>query len=317
MCLLTFMHEGVTPNIDDLTIGAENNPDGFGFAIHDRTSIVSFSSLNYELVLEKFLQARRTMSGPALFHSRITTHGGTSVENCHPFTLGGDPLTVMAHNGMLPIDAANGRSDTRILAEDLMPQWGGARILNLKSKRKKLSKFADGSKLVFLSANPDVQNDWYIINERDGHWSNGVWWSNSSYKWKRSAYSYSGSGMYTSGWGRVDHTPTPKDDDTWAIQDLSYTDRDGHEVWAELWTCMACGEQDYFDEDTINCADYCHSCDSCWFCSEPRLLCACVHDTKRQDWEVDVDWNPLDEETTSEPTGALIIPNYDSTYDYF
>jgi hypothetical protein len=223
----------------------------------------------------------------------------------------------MAHNGMLPIEASNGRSDTRILAEDYIPSWGGARILNLKSKRKKLSKFADGSKLVFLSANPDVQNDFYIINERDGHWSNGVWWSNSSYKWKRyQSYSYSGSGLYTSGWNSTKQSPTPIDpnDDEFITQDVSFTDAHGNEVWAELWTCMACGEQSYIDEDNVDYADFCYSCDSCWFCSESRLICNCLHSTG---YTLDESDNPLDDEVLDHPVSALAISNYDSTHDYF
>jgi hypothetical protein len=312
MCLLTFFHDGVTPCIDDLTTGSHNNPDGFGFAIHDRTQIISFSSLNFDETLDKFLSVRAKHSGPGLFHSRITTHGGTSLDNCHPFTIGNDPLTVMAHNGMLPIEASNGRSDTRILAEDYIPAWGGAPLLNNKKRRKKLSKFADGSKLVFLSANPDVQNDWYIINENDGHWVNGVWWSNNSYKWAR--YSYSGSGMYTSGWGRVEHKPTPSDDyveeRVW-VKDLSFTDRDGSEVWAEQWVCMNCLHEEYVDEDNIDWQDNCPKCDCCWYCTEDRLMCYCGQNKQ-------YDMVPFDDVPADiGGTRSLTIPNYDSQYDYF
>lgn len=315
MCLLTFMHEGVTPNIDDLTCGAQNNPDGFGFAIHDRTSIISFSSLNYNQVLEKFLDARSKCSGPALFHSRITTHGGTSVENCHPFTLGNDPLTVMGHNGMLPIEAKNGRSDTRILAEDLLPSWGGAPILNIKKKRKKLSKFADGSKLVFLSANPDVQNDWYIINERDGHWDNGVWWSNNSYKWAR--YTYSGSGMYTSGWSKTSYTPQQKVydyGDSW-IEDCSFVDADGTDVWCELWTCQICKESTFVDNSNIDFTDTCTFCDHCFYCTEQRIVCRCLYEPQYDS----VSESFMDGDGLYVPvmSGSLEISNYDSTIDYF
>lgn len=313
MCLLTFMHDGVTPDIDKLTTGAQNNPDGFGFAIHDRTSIVSFSSLNYNEVLDKFLTYRKTHSGPALFHSRITTHGATSVDNCHPFRLGQDPLTVMGHNGMLPIEAKNGRSDTRILAEDLLPSWGGASILNNKKNRKKLSKFASGSKLVFLSANPDVQNDWYIINERDGHWDNGVWWSNSSYKWER--YTYSGSGMYTSGWSKTSTTSNVVDyDDSW-IEDCSYLDANHREVWAELWTCRTCKERTYVDNYNIDYVDMCTYCDHCFYCNDSRMLCACMYEPQYD--LVSESYTNDNDNYVSTYTGSLQVPNYDSTVDYF
>ncbi|MGW5105951.1 hypothetical protein [Nocardia sp. NPDC004123] len=37
-----------------------------------------------------------------MFHSRFATHGFITNQNCHPFAIGGDERTVMAHNGVLP-----------------------------------------------------------------------------------------------------------------------------------------------------------------------------------------------------------------------
>ena len=288
MCLLTFMQEYTTADVDSLAIGSQNNPDGFGYAVHAGTHIVKGSGLNFDAVLDNFLKTRAIHSGPALFHSRITTHGGTNINNCHPFQVGKDTNTVVAHNGMLPIAARNGMSDTAIFAKELFPSWGGASTLNSKKTRKKLSKFADGSKLVFLSANPDVQDDYYIINENDGHWNEGVWWSNNSYKYDR--YSYAGSGMYTSGWTSTGKTPpdsrysidtTKYDDNMWdnqslLVEDCTYIDKDGNEVWGELWRCANCDHIEYVNEQNVNNADLCSQCDSCWFCSEPRMLCMCM-----------------------------------------
>lgn len=300
MCLLTFINEYTMPNIDHLTCGAENNPDGFGFAIHDGTSIIRDSGLNFEAVLEKFVKYRQNHNGPALFHSRITTHGGTSLDNCHPFQLGKDNLTVVAHNGMLPIKEDKGRSDTRIFAEDLMPSWGGASLLNTKRQRKKIGKFAAGSKLVFLSANPAVLNDYYIINENLGHWDNGVWWSNTSYKYSR--YSYSGGGMYTSGWSKLpagSQSPQAKSEyDDWFVKDCSYITDEGEEVWGELWRCSVCDNQTYIDEDNVEMVDFCEQCDACWYCMSDRVVCRCYYP-------------PQDDIVTHARR------NYDSTVDYF
>lgn len=313
MCLLTFIPEYTTPKIEDLRNSAENNPDGFGFAIHDGTRIIHDSGLNFNAILDKFLTLRQTHNGPALFHTRITTHGGTSNENCHPFQVGKDELTVVAHNGMLPIEAKNGKSDTRIFAEELFPSWGGASTLNSKKMRKKLAKFATGSKLVFLSANPDVQNDYTIINEKDGHYdADGIWWSNNSYKYSR--YSYSGGGMYTTGWSRSNTgLLTPKDewleDPTFeyeyadrapSVIDCSYTDRNGERVWQEMWVCGVCEYHHLFDESNIHLADLCPQCDACWYCENDRLLCDC--------------YQPQSDIAHS---GAHSIGDYDSTIDRF
>lgn len=282
MCLLTFMHEGVTADIEQLTCGAENNPDGFGFAVHAGNRIIRGNGLNFDHVLDSFLKARSQHSGPALFHSRITTHGATSRDNCHPFQVGRDTLSVVAHNGMLPINESAGKSDTRIFAETLFPSWGGVRTLTSKKMRKKLSKFASGSKLVFLTADPDL-DDFYIINEKDGHWDKGVWWSNSSYKWSRYAYSGGTGGMYTSGWSRLGDAWDYDDDDEESILlpagsviDCSHTSATGDEVWAEVWRCAVCSHEEYIDEDSINSVDFCPVCDCCWFCTDDRVMCRCL-----------------------------------------
>ena len=280
MCLLTFMHEGVTADIDQLTIGAKNNPDGFGFAIHAGTKVVRHNGMHFDQVLERFLKERSIHSGPALFHSRITTHGTTNVQNCHPFQIGRDQQSVLAHNGMLPIDAHAGRSDTRILAEDLIPSWGGVTSFDGRKFVKKISKFAQGSKLVVITANPNTKQDYYIINEQDGHWQDGVWWSNTSYKYSR--YTYSGVSMYSSGWSRVDDI----DDDLEIVSTANYAngdsvawyrDEDGIEYPVEWWTCNTCMNNVMVTEELYDDMLFCEVCDTCWYCNDDRVLCMCRH----------------------------------------
>ena len=279
MCILTFMHAGVTADIEKLTIGAKNNPDGFGFAIHAGTKVIRHNGMNFEQVLERFLKERAIHSGPALFHSRITTHGGTTVHNCHPFQIGRDKQSVIAHNGMLPIDAHAGRSDTRILAEDLLPSWGGVTSFDGRKFTKKISEFARGSKLVVITANPSAKQDYYIINEQDGHWEDGVWWSNTSYKYSR--YSYSGGGMYTSGWHKTDVIDYDDIVDTQNYDNgdsiVWYKDEDGIEYPVEWWTCQTCLSTVMVTDDMYDEMMYCEVCDSCWYCNDDKVLCMCRH----------------------------------------
>lgn len=291
MCLLTFMQAGCTADITDLSNGALNNPDGFGFAVHAGNKVIHNSGLNFERVLDEFLQVRAKHSGPALFHSRITTHGATSRDNCHPFQVGRDATTVMAHNGMLPIKDDGVRSDTRIFAESMFPSWGGALTLNSRKMRKRLAKFASGSKLVFITANRDVNDDFVIINEGLGHWSDGVWWSNSSYAYK--PYISTGWRKYTpDAYGWVDDRETDDDDGESSspyiggngyglTEDCTYVDKDGNEVWGELWTCGMCGHQEYIHDGNISFQDFCENCDACWFCTDDRVLCNCWHKPQR------------------------------------
>jgi hypothetical protein len=222
---------------------------------------------------------------------------------------------------MLPIKERNGKSDTRIFAEELFPAWGGASTLNSKKARKKLAKFAAGSKLVFLSANPAVQNDYTIINENLGSWDGDIWWSNNSYKYGRSTYTYSGSGMYTSGWSQsawTDVTPIDKNGyDSDLVQDCTYIDENGEEVWGELWKCSSCGHTEYVCEANVNEAELCPECDTCWFCHNDRMLCSCLWTPPTNtptDW---FDEARIAQKYQDDTQRALSVGNYDSTYDYY
>lgn len=189
MCMLTFFPQGVQPDINNLRNGTYCNDDGHGYAIvvpEEKKLIVS-KSMDAESLLEEFGQIRaKHPEGPALFHSRFATHGVLNVDNCHPFYVGNDNLTVIGHNGILPKSAQPGqddeRSDTKKFAETLYPtgRYGSIRS---KGGRKQLFNYIGGfNKLVFLTVNPAYSDNSYIINEKAGIWVNGIWYSNDGFK---------------------------------------------------------------------------------------------------------------------------------------
>ena len=208
MCLLVFMPEGKTATKEALETASWYNDDGFGWAIRTPDKILVGKHMDFEKAYEEFITARSSYNGDALFHLRITTHGATDLENCHPFYVGKDSLSVVAHNGMLPVPTTkeDTRSDTRIFAETLLPKRGGIAFLNGKGSLTELEKWAAGSKLVFLTANPASKWRYVIANMEDGDWgkdgNEGVWFSNNSYKYARSSVkSYSGGWDYTRMYG--------------------------------------------------------------------------------------------------------------------
>lgn len=216
MCLLTFIPDYVSPDLERFAIAAKNNPDGFGFSILEKDGFLTGHGMNFSEVANKFIDLRTKHQGPAIFHFRWATHGSETVENCHPFYLGQDPTSMMGHNGILPvkIQAGDDRSDTRVFAQDIMPAVGGITALDDDDYYKRLSAWATGSKLVFLTNNEDTKHDWYIINEKDGHWDKDMWWSNHSYEQR--TYSYSSYSSYGYGYGGGWHMDSGRwdDDDT-------------------------------------------------------------------------------------------------------
>ncbi|MFC9434769.1 class II glutamine amidotransferase [Nocardia sp. NPDC057030] len=186
MCLLTYVPAGIAPDPQALLIGAATNPHGHGFAVLAEGHIIVGHSMNAEIAIDQFTAVRaRHPERAALFHSRFATHGVRSLQNCHPFTLGGDRRTVLAHNGVLPKRVHPGpydpRSDTRIAAEDYLP---GAPFGSIDTRRgaRGLASWLGTSKLVILTVDPAYRHSAYLFGEHAGRWDNGVWYSNTSYR---------------------------------------------------------------------------------------------------------------------------------------
>jgi hypothetical protein len=297
MCLLTFIPDYVSPDLERFAVAARNNPDGFGFSILERDKFLTGHGMDFSEVANKFIDLRTKHFGPAIFHFRWATHGSETVENCHPFYLGQDPKSMMGHNGILPVKIEKGddRSDTRVFAQDIMPAVGGITALDDDDYFKRLSAWATGSKLVFLTNNEDTKHDWYIINEKDGHWDKDMWWSNHSYEER--TYSYSsfgygsyGYGSYGGGWnmdsGRWDDddsvhvtshgalVPAYDEDEELYLEDLGeryeqclanakvFTTPIGDGI--DFVECYTCAHTFYSEKNVWE--THCPKCESCLYC---------------------------------------------------
>jgi hypothetical protein len=184
MCLLTYIPEGIQPNVEALREGCRTNRDGFGFAIvlPSQRKIIVEKSMDREKLLTKFTQMRaKHPEGPALFHSRLATDGTTSVLNVHPFHVNGDSRTVLGHNGIFSQarpELTDWRSDTRIVADSFAAKFN---LRSRKGRRRFGSWMGRFNKVVILTVDPAYDRHGYIINESEGIWDKGVWYSNSSY----------------------------------------------------------------------------------------------------------------------------------------
>jgi len=203
MCLLVVCSPNSTPKKKDLECASCNNPHGFGYAVVAGNKIITGRGMSANKVIKEFLKVRKEHpTGYAMFHARFATHGVKNQENCHPFIVGGDTRTYLAHNGILDIEihATDKRSDTRVFAEDTLPMMGGVSVLDDDNVFKILSKWSSGSKIAILTTDPSALHECYIINESSGHWDNdGMWWSNDTYKddpFKWSSHSWASDSLY-------------------------------------------------------------------------------------------------------------------------
>lgn len=259
MCLLMVCLPGMHPERKLLENACSNNSDGYSFAVHHGDHITTARSMKSDRLLDRFYdELDKSPTAFGTFHARISTHGATTLDNNHSFRVGGRSDLVLSHNGMLPIpDKGDGRSDTRIFAEDVLPALG-VTSLDDPYAWNALEDWANGSKIAILSTAPELRDQLYIVNESLGHWKDNIWWSNSSYEYLwGSAFGttgyYGGAGRYSSS------TVIDKNDD----------DYDAFAAGIQCFVCLSTFTEDDYDDGL------CTTCNSCLDCFENAFHCLC------------------------------------------
>ena len=156
----------------------ESNNDGAGFAcVKDGRIYIHKEMKNFDSFYKEYEAARKSIDSKFLIHFRIATQGEKTELNCHPFQV--SEHLAFIHNGMLrEMPHHQKYSDTYLLNSLFLSKF--------KDGFEKLPDFLDtmkvfagtfSNKLVFLNAD----NEHFIVNENQGHWKDGDWFSNYSY----------------------------------------------------------------------------------------------------------------------------------------
>lgn len=253
MCLLMVARPGATPTEQQLRCACQNNPDGFGYAMHLGNKIITNRSMDYISLLDDFYTDRdKYPDAWIMFHARLATHGKTNKSNCHPFRVGNSDKLILAHNGILPLKmpVTEHRSDTKFFADEVLPRWG-VELLDDPNRFAGVEKWASGSKLVIFSALKKLKKPVYIINEADGKWVDDVWWSNSSYEYVYTYYSYKRPKSLTSGVASV-------------YDELDY----------DTYNCEFCNT---IVTESAFISGVCEHCHSCLDCLQVQQECLCYN----------------------------------------
>ena len=185
MCIAILNQSVKTLTKESLKNSWDNNSDGAGLLYVDQNKTLQmFKELkNFDVFYNKYKDLREEFPhSKFLLHFRIGTQGLKNDSNCHPFLV--NPKLGFIHNGVIsamPFDSKH--SDTFILNKMLS-------MLKIGSEANPvfpilMKSFAGHSnKFVFLNNN----NKAVIINEQLGHWFEGDWYSNSSYKASTPSY---------------------------------------------------------------------------------------------------------------------------------
>jgi len=265
MCMLCVVPPNVLPSRDKLMYSAINNPDGFGFAIviASEKRILVEHTMNPDVAVNRFLEMRAKYPDDyALWHARYATHGTTNLANCHPFYVV-DDQTVLAHNGVLPIDipAGDTRSDTRIFTEDVLAQMGGVSALDNPHMYNMIEEYTSGSKLCVLTIDPKAEYQMYLIHADKGQEDESkVWWSNDSCK---ADYGYSR-------W-----MPSKSYESFYP----PYTYDDALDNMEGVFPCVAC--HTLIDEQRMDADATCPMCLTCQWCDMVAEGCMCYKKTSK------------------------------------
>lgn len=209
MCVIVQKPQNVDlPSIDILKKCFEKNPHGSGILLFRKDSnileihkgMMTFD--NFQKTLESLNIQKED---EAVFHFRITTSGGTSAENCHPFPISSlitqlkateiNTPRAFVHNGILGEgDETLKISDTQKFVKDVMSRNEISNFLDDEEVQKYIEKLAGyGNKFYVADAEKKVFKRFGTWTEDSGLYFSNMSWKHSYKNLYNRNYSYSNS----------------------------------------------------------------------------------------------------------------------------
>ena len=186
MCIAILKPKGETIDKTRLENSFSNNDDGAGYMFAKDGILKLFKGFfRFEDFWNSYKRNVIENGNPiSAIHFRITTHGKTDKNNCHPFKV--NKKLGFIHNGVINmVKTDNNKSDTAMFNEIILKHLPKGFIRN-QAITNLIEESIGNSKLVFL----DNKENYLISNESNGEWNNNVWYSNNSYQY--CYYYYSG-----------------------------------------------------------------------------------------------------------------------------
>ncbi|MBO7461989.1 MAG: hypothetical protein J6T96_05290 [Bacteroidales bacterium] len=198
MCIAIYSPRGNDiPCEDYLKRSFEHNPDGAGFAFNlpNNTVQIEKGFMDYNKFIKAFRKANKKYGFKdrgVLIHFRITTHGGTNRECCHPFPLVADEEIMkktsvrsdyaVVHNGIISLTSSEAysrhhMSDTMVFIEKYLSKIAtNKKWFNNKSNFDLIYDLID-SKMAILNGYGEIHSTQGFTKDEDGNW-----YSNTTYK---------------------------------------------------------------------------------------------------------------------------------------
>jgi len=191
MCIIIYQPKGKNIPKKHLKESWISNSDGAGMMwAHDGKLHIHKELNNFRKFYKVYRNVVTKLECSIVVHFRIGTSGKLDEVNCHPFYVNED--LAFCHNGIMPYSVPKDSviSDTvifnRKILQNLKPSF-----LDDEAIVELISGYIDGSKLAFMNKHGEVK----LINEDEGNWNNGIWYSNHSYE-KSKVSKYDGDMWY-------------------------------------------------------------------------------------------------------------------------
>lgn len=177
MCLIIVKPKGLKLNLEITKRGLKTNNQGLGIIHPSETeglwTWTKFTNADSD-ILEEFKDEERLL----ILHMRKVSVGIECMDNVHPFEP--DPNWFLVHNGTLKITPSSKEdSDSKFFAEAFLGPISDKLPLLLKDKNWCSileSLIGLHNKMVLC----DIEGNYTILNEKQGTWKDGLWYSNEA-----------------------------------------------------------------------------------------------------------------------------------------
>ena len=180
MCIAILKQQNETIKKAKLKNCFYNNDDGAGY-MFSKDGILHFFKgfFTFKDFWKSYVKNVINNGNPiSAIHFRISTHGKTNTNNCHPFRINDDIGFI--HNGIIRmVETDKKQSDTSMFNDTILKRLPSNFIRNT-GICDLIEESIGTSKLVFL----DNKGQYLISNESLGHWDGNVWYSNDSYRYQ-------------------------------------------------------------------------------------------------------------------------------------
>jgi glutamine amidotransferase len=182
MCIAILQPKGKEVSSECLEESWKSNPDGAGLAYSENGVLKIYKELySFDNFYKEYREVMERAKSNMLVHFRIGTSGEKDEINCHPHIANSDMVVI--HNGIfrcVDVPKDSPISDTAIFTRDIIqPLYNlNPNFMECELVTKMLEHYIGTNKVVLMNA----KGDYRIINEKQGHWEDGIWYSNYSYR---------------------------------------------------------------------------------------------------------------------------------------